>query len=75
MWLWVTELLCAFLFAVDYLFRGIYLSDHRYDFVLSLPGLVSLVVILPVLPVSFLHPYQLSRTCVFLKCPPLMDII
>lgn len=56
----MTELLCAFLFTVDYLFRGIYLSDHRYDFVLSLPGLVSLVVILPVLPVSFLHPYQLS---------------
>lgn len=72
-WLWFTELLCAFLFAVDYLFRGVYLSNHRYDFVLSLPGLVSLVVILPVLPVSFLHPYQLSWTCLSHKCPALVD--
>ncbi|KAF1322508.1 Calcium-activated potassium channel subunit alpha, partial [Globisporangium splendens] len=53
LWLWLTELLCATCFAVDYAFRGVYLSDHRLDYVLSLMGIVSLIVILPVLPISF----------------------
>ncbi|TYZ62224.1 hypothetical protein PybrP1_002084 [[Pythium] brassicae (nom. inval.)] len=67
-WLWTTELLCASFFALDYLFRGLFLSDHRLDFVLSLRGLVSLVVILPVLPVSCFLKYQLSGVLVYLDC-------
>lgn len=75
MWLWTVELLCAGFFTFDYLFRGIFLSNHRFDFVLSPPGLVSLVVILPVLPVSFFLTYQLSRAhCSHtdVRCPSLI---
>ncbi|KAL4146465.1 hypothetical protein PRNP1_012329 [Phytophthora ramorum] len=51
--LWVTDIVCAGLFAVDFLFRGIYLSSRRRDYMLSFPGLVTLAVVLPVLPTSF----------------------
>lgn len=47
------EIVCAVVFSVDFVFRGIYLSDHRVDFILSLTGLAALGSILPVLPTSF----------------------
>ncbi|KAE9021789.1 hypothetical protein PR001_g13303 [Phytophthora rubi] len=56
--LWVTDLVCAGLLAVDFLFRGIYLSSRRRDYMLSFPGLVTLAVVLPVLPTSFFLQYH-----------------
>jgi len=43
------------------LFRGIYLSSRRRDYMLSFSGLVTLAVVLPVLPTSFFLKYQLSN--------------
>ncbi|KAL7687445.1 putative potassium channel, BK, alpha subunit, NAD(P)-binding domain superfamily [Plasmopara halstedii] len=51
--LWITDIVCAGLFAADFLFRGIYLSSHRRDYMLSFSGIVTLAVVLPVLPTSF----------------------
>ncbi|KAL3666259.1 hypothetical protein V7S43_008510 [Phytophthora oleae] len=56
--LWVTDIVCAGLLAVDFLFRGIYLSSRRRDYMLSFPGLVTLTVVLPVLPTSFFLQYH-----------------
>jgi hypothetical protein len=57
-WLWFTELFCAFWFGCDYLFRGIYLSEHRKDFLFSFRSLITLSVVLPVIPLSFFLEYQ-----------------
>ncbi|TMW64986.1 hypothetical protein Poli38472_009153 [Pythium oligandrum] len=57
-WLWLMELGCASLFAIDFLFRGVYLSNHRLDYIFSLDGLISLIVILPVIPTSFFLKYH-----------------
>jgi hypothetical protein len=46
------------MFTVDFFFRGLYLANHRRDYLLSLAGLINMVVILPVIPVSFLHEDQ-----------------
>ncbi|OWZ14766.1 Calcium-activated potassium channel subunit alpha-1 [Phytophthora megakarya] len=56
--LWITDIVCAGLFAVDFLFRGIYLSGRRRDYMFSFPGLVTLAVVLPVLPASFFLEYH-----------------
>lgn len=58
--LWITDIVCAALFALDFLFRGIYLSSRRRDYMLSWQGLVTIAVVLPVLPTSFFLRYQLS---------------
>lgn len=52
------EILCALLFAIDYLFRGLYLADRRLEYFFSLAGLVNLLVILPILPTTFYISYQ-----------------
>jgi len=71
----MVEIVCALSFAVDFTFRGLLLSDHRVDFALSLSGLATLAVVLPVLPTSFFLPYQLSalsllavRSCLRRSC-------
>ncbi|KAI9986035.1 hypothetical protein PInf_024877 [Phytophthora infestans] len=51
--LWITDVVCSGLFAADFLFRGVYLSSRRRDYMTSIPGLVTLAVVLPVLPTSF----------------------
>lgn len=56
----MTDIVCAGILAADFLFRGIYLSSRRRDYMLSFPGLVTLAVVLPVLPTSFFLQYQLS---------------
>ncbi|KAG2770981.1 hypothetical protein PC129_g6386 [Phytophthora cactorum] len=56
--LWVTDIVCAALFAADFLFRGVYLSSRRRDYMVSFPGLVTLAVVLPVLPTSFFLQYH-----------------
>lgn len=50
--------MCASCFAIDYLFCGVYLAERRLDYVFSFRGLVGLLVILPVLPVSFYLPMR-----------------
>ena len=58
--IWVVELICASLFTVDFVFRGLYLAaSRRQEYLLSLTTLVYLVNILPVLPASFFIRYQL----------------
>ncbi|RLN89910.1 hypothetical protein BBJ28_00019317 [Nothophytophthora sp. Chile5] len=42
--LWAMDIFCAGCFALDFLFRGIYLSSRRRDYMLSLPGLVTLAL-------------------------------
>ncbi|KAG7401293.1 hypothetical protein PHYBOEH_002097 [Phytophthora boehmeriae] len=56
--LWVTDIVCAALLGADFLFRGIYLSSRRRDYMLSWSGLVTLAVVLPVLPASFFLRYH-----------------
>ncbi|ETO83338.1 hypothetical protein F444_02639 [Phytophthora nicotianae P1976] len=56
--LWITDIVCASLLAVDFLFRGVYLSSRRREYMLSFPGLVTLAVVLPVLPTSFFLQYH-----------------
>ncbi|RLN46829.1 hypothetical protein BBO99_00000763 [Phytophthora kernoviae] len=47
--IWVIELICATLFAVDFATQGIYLNNRRQDFLLSVTALVNAVVILPLM--------------------------
>ncbi|KAI9922606.1 hypothetical protein PsorP6_000409 [Peronosclerospora sorghi] len=62
--IWIIELICATLFTVDFIFRGIYLAtSRRFEYLLSLPTLVYLVNILPVFPASFFIRYQLRHFC------------
>ncbi|ETI38346.1 hypothetical protein, variant 1 [Phytophthora nicotianae P10297] len=57
--IWVVELICASIFAVDFAFRGVYLSaNRRRDYLLSLTTLIYLANILPVLPASFFIRYH-----------------
>ncbi|KAE8984581.1 hypothetical protein PR001_g23128 [Phytophthora rubi] len=57
--IWVVEVICATLFTLDFAYRGVYLSaSRRKEFLFSMPALVSLVVILPVLPASFFIRYH-----------------
>ncbi|KAL3666713.1 hypothetical protein V7S43_008337 [Phytophthora oleae] len=57
--IWVVELICASLFTVDFLYRGVYLSaSRRREYLLSLTTLMYLANILPVLPASFFIRYH-----------------
>ncbi|CAH0473350.1 unnamed protein product [Peronospora belbahrii] len=57
--IWVVELICASLFTIDFVFRGIYLStSRRQEYLLSLTACIYLVNILPVLPASFFIRYH-----------------
>ncbi|KAJ0395500.1 hypothetical protein ATCC90586_001261 [Pythium insidiosum] len=58
LWLWLVELVCASLFAADFLFRDIYLANRRVEGIVSLSGIINILVILPVLPLSFFIEYH-----------------
>lgn len=58
LWLWGTEIICAVMFLLNYVFRGIYLADRRLEYIVSFSSLINLVVILPVVPLSFFLPYH-----------------
>lgn len=56
--LWHTELIICVIFSFDYIFGKLLLADHIGTYLLSLPSLVNLLVILPVLPLSFFLEYH-----------------
>ncbi|DBA04912.1 TPA: hypothetical protein N0F65_006914 [Lagenidium giganteum] len=56
--LWATDIICAGCFMVDYVFRGVYLAEHRRDYIFSIAGIINLLVIVPVIPMSFFLEYH-----------------